>query len=107
MTEIKLSFSPLMAQRSLINYKVLTTRLSPKGAPGDTFTLSQNGLTRKFRILEIAHLPLFLIAERLFMLEGFETTGDFIDYWDQLPGYPKYKEAYRSYFPAHFFTSIQ
>lgn len=69
MTHISLSFSPPMALAILEGRKVCTTRLAPKGEPGDTFTVA--GFT--YRLICIDDPMDFNWLADYYQLEGFDT----------------------------------
>jgi len=67
MTTIDLKFSPEMAKAALDGRKCCTSRRTPKGEPGDIFTI--RGV--RFRLLSWTPIPITTIVTALFRAEGF------------------------------------
>lgn len=102
MVKITLPFTPEMERAAARGDKICTTRLERKGEPGCFFYLD----TGVYFLNDVIDLPLKIIAEKFYRLEGFNSPEEFIAFWDGLDGYPPHADVWMHQFPVHFFNYL-
>jgi hypothetical protein len=70
-------FHPEMWQALVEGRKVTTARMKKLGEPGDWF--EKDGA--RFRIVEVGHEWFWYIRDCLHRLEGFQSSGEFTNFW--------------------------
>jgi hypothetical protein len=72
---VEIPFSPAMAAAALAGRKCCTTRTGRKAGPGDEFAIDEF----RFRVLDVALLPLHRAVSEFYRLEGFASPADCAD----------------------------
>jgi hypothetical protein len=80
MAEIDLPFDELMREPMLKGEKICTSRTKRYGKPGDTF----KAFDADYQILAITRMPVRVVANYLYPIEGFATPEGFKAMWCRL-----------------------
>lgn len=97
---IKIPFNSWSKERLLNGKKVCTSRTRIYGNEGD---IIDAGTPDKYTLKKILKLPLWFVTDFLWLLEGADSSGEFVEVWKGIhpnKGYDGFQMVY-----VHFFTN--
>ena len=100
MAEINIPFQEEFKSAMLSGRKTATTRPKRYGYPGDCFP----AFGKIFVLISIYPTFLDIVADHSYFEEGFDTTNDFIGYWERLHPRVKFADKPRRLVYFHRFT---
>lgn len=91
---IDIPFNEWSTERHEHGYKRATTRRDRYGDPGDRFTDDDAGMV--FELTHVLRVPLGVVAEQFYEIEGAGSTEEFVDTWEDI----HYRRGYEPEWPV-------